>query len=139
MTKITIEKSKRGIPCLWECGGGMSNTGDSRIIVDRHGEAKKAIYVRSRGQLSCSYHALIPVAVGDYIIMANHHRKDFNVYVYRVESINLEEEFLEAKLINTFSQNEWEQDLDFFLEKPVEASMNKASCYHCRTPHYIAD
>ena len=26
---VRIELSKKGIPCLWECGGGWSNTGEA--------------------------------------------------------------------------------------------------------------
>ena len=29
---VSIELSKRGLPCMWEEGGGYSNTGDSTII-----------------------------------------------------------------------------------------------------------
>ena len=68
--EFVIERSKRGIPCMWECGGGYSNTGESQIIAGKNGEAKQPIYIRRRGELACCEHALIPISVGDYVISA---------------------------------------------------------------------
>ena len=67
---VSIEISKKGIPCIWEAGGGWSNTGYATVIAGTHGEAKKAIYVRTYGDLACKDHALIPVQVGEYVINA---------------------------------------------------------------------
>ena len=47
--KMTIELSKRGLPCMWEQGGAYSNTGDGVIIGDVFGNPKKAIYVKRKG------------------------------------------------------------------------------------------
>ena len=72
--KIKIVESKRGIPCLWERGGGYSNTGEATLICDKDGWQKKAIYIRRSGSLACEEHALIPVKVGDVVVLASHHR-----------------------------------------------------------------
>jgi len=133
--EFVIERSKSGIPCTWECGGGYSNTGKVQIIAGKDGKAKKPLYIRRRGQLACREHALIPVRVGDYIISADQHRGDFRISVYRIEEI-LKEEAL-ATLFAEFSNGEWDAELPASLEDAVQAAMAKATCYHCRTPHYI--
>src|SRR5690606_4267060 len=84
MKKIEIEKTKKGYPALWECGGGFTNTGEATIIAGKDGQPKKAIYVRRRGHLANGEHALVILEVGDYVISANHHREDFNIYIYKI-------------------------------------------------------
>jgi hypothetical protein len=134
MKKIEIERTKKGFPCLWESGGGFTNTGEATIIADKAGQPKRAIYVRKRGPLANENHALIPIAVGDYVISANHHRDDFEIFVYRITKILKEEVSIEK--IAEFSNGEWD-NLPQFLEDAVEAAMEKATCYHCREPHFI--
>jgi len=136
MGKILIERTKKGFPCLWEAGGGFTNTGEATIIANKDGQPKKPLYVRRRGHLVNSEHALIPVAVGDYVISANHHRDDFEIFVYRITKISKEEASIEK--IAEFSNGEWD-NLPQFLEDAVEAAMYKATCYHCREPHFIAE
>ena len=135
MNKIRIERTKKGYPAYWESGGSYSKTGEAIVIANKDGQPKKAIYVRRRGQLALCRHALIPIEVGDYIIYANHHRKDFEISVYRITEILKEEASIEK--IAEFSNGEWD-NLPQFLEDAVEAVMEKATCYHCREPHYIA-
>lgn len=145
MEKIKIEKSKKGLPCLWEAGGGFTNTGAAVIIAGKGGQPKKAIYIRQRGPLANEEHALIPIEVGDYIIFANHHRGDFEIEILKI--LNFEEEVKKKEVtyyavverINYFSMGEWDVELPASLETAVQAAMQKATCYHCREPHYIAE
>lgn len=85
--KITIKSdlSKKGLVCLWENGGGYSNTGDSQIIADQDGNAKKPIHINRSGSLACENHAMIPINKGDYVIRAEHHRGDFSINIYKVD------------------------------------------------------
>lgn len=217
MKKIEIEKTKKGFPALWECGGGYTNTGEATIIAGKDGQPKKAIYVRRRGHLANSEHALVILEVGDYVISASHHRKDFNIYIYKIlqfktekfveekdrfvlkEKIS-EEEFVErykqtyneyierrsseingltryyelpsgdycrkdswdcikeieiyekkteqkqkeedvaiVELVYEFSRGEWDKEPPAYLEAAVQAAMEKATCYHCREPHFIVE
>ena len=141
--EFVIERSKRGIPCMWECGGGYSNTGESRIIAGKNGEAKQPIYIRRRGQLACCRHALIPVDVGDYIISADHHRRDFEAQICRVEEIQAETAV--CSIIGEYSRGEWvfstepRPEVVDHLIPAVDAAWEKATCYHCREPHYIRE
>lgn len=205
MKKIEIEKTKKGFPAYWEGGGGFTNTGEATIIAGKDGQPKKAIYIRRRGHLANSNHALIILEVGDYIIEANHHRRDFEIVIYKVidfelengsyittgktltrmtvdqfaekygelekyeklngfyemykidekvvasarsadvdqiEILELKEETYErmyavVKQVNCFSRGEWDAELPAHLETAVQAAMEKATCYHCREPHFI--
>ena len=217
MKKILIEKTKKGYPAYWEAGGGYTNTGEATIIANKDGQPKKAVYVRNRGQLANSHHALVILEVGDYIIEANHHRGDFNIYIYKILDFKteknyqkkdyfiLKEKISEKKFEETygvtyaeyikgksceingltkyyelpsgdycrkdswdyireieiyekkqkqkeitedvaiveqvyeFSWGEWDKELLASLEPAVQAAMEKATCYHCREPHFILD
>jgi hypothetical protein len=70
-TTIPIVRSRRGLPCLWEEGGGFTNTGRATIIADSRGRRKRPIYIRGSGKLSCEQHALIPIEVGDIVVKAS--------------------------------------------------------------------
>jgi hypothetical protein len=131
-----IERSRSGLPCLWERGGGATNTGSAAIIADPEGRPKRAIYVRRKGHLSCGEHALIPVRVGDLVIRASHHRGDFDIEIFRIVEISGDEAVVEA--IADFRRGEWApHEPDGEIARAVEAAKRKARCYHCREPHYI--
>lgn len=140
--EFVIERSKRGIPCMWECGGGYSNTGEATIIAGPSGEKKAPLYIRQRGPLACAHHALIPVDVGDFIITTNHHRGDFETRIYRVEEIQAETAI--CSIIGEYSRGEWafstepRPEVADHLPAAVDAAWEKATCYHCREPHYVA-
>jgi len=104
---LTISKS--GLPCLWESGGGATNTGGARIIADRDGQPKKPIYIKRRGQLSCKEHALIPIQVGDYVVEVSHHRRGFHTQIWRITVISDEE--VTAELVAEYDYGEWDSKL----------------------------
>ena len=135
MKKIEIERTKKGYPALWECGGGYTNTGEATIITSQSGGPKRAIYIRNRGPLANGNHALIILEVGDYIIFANHHREDFEIELYKV--VDFEEDAAIVELEHEFSRGEWDKEPPAYMEQAVHTAMLKATCYHCREPHYI--
>ena len=141
MKKILIERTKKGFPAYWEQGGGYSNTGEATIISNEDGQPKKAIYVRGRGQLANSHHALFILEVGDYIIEADHHREDFEIEILKVLGFedNEKETYAIVKQINYFNNGEWNVELPTYLEVVVQVVMEKATCYHCRSPHFIIE
>jgi len=150
--KIEIEKTKKGYPALWESGGSYSNTGKAIIIAGPNGEKKTPIYIRQRGHLACANHALFAVHEGDVVIRSSHHRGDFHHEVCRLVTIRGDE--AELELIAEFSRGQWDagplgQKLEADLarmtagEPPlidlsiaVQAAEAKATCYHCRSPHF---
>ena len=137
MKKIEIERTKKGYPALWECGGGCRNTGEATIIASSSGGPKRPAYIRHRGSLANAHHALIILEVGDYIIEANHHREDFEIAIYRV--LNFEEETAVVEQVNCFSMGEWDKEPPAYLEAAIQAAKEKATCYHCREPHFIVE
>jgi len=136
--EIEIERTKKGYPAFWESGGGYTNTGEATIIANKDGQPKKALYVRGRGELACGHHALVILEVGDYIIKASHHRGDFEIQIYEILELKTEETIAVIEQINCFSWGEWDAELPAYLEDAVQAIMEKATCYHCREPHYIS-
>jgi len=152
---IEIERTKKGFPALWESGGGFSNTGKAIIIAGPNGEKKAPLYIRHRGHLACANHALFPVHEGDIVVQSSHHRGDFHHEVYRLIAIRGDE--AELELIAEFSHGQWDpgplgQKLEADLarmaagEPPtmelsiaVQMAESKATCYHCREPHYVRD
>ncbi len=208
MEKILIERTKKGYPAFWESGGGYTNTGEATIIANKDGQPKEAIYIKKRGHLANSEHALMPVEVGDYIIKADHHRKDFYISVMKIVYIEEQKEktlgnsienltvaeydekyppfgdlgetvsqgvngypikklpngnyvmakgrdeiwgytiYPEVEKIEmyatlepfaSFGMGEWDAELPAYLEAAVQAAIEKATCYHCREPHFILD
>lgn len=153
LQKIKIERTKKGYPALWEQGGGYSNTGESTIITDAKGRPKIPVYIRQRGTLANSKHALFVVQPGDHVIMADHHRRDFNLLVYQITDIQEDEAILNP--IAEFSQGEWNnkefqtwenitKDVFRWEDLPpifqaVQFAYKKATCYHCREPHYTKE
>jgi len=132
--KFWIERTKKGHPALWERGGGHRNTGYSTIITDGHGKPKQPIYIRNRGELANREHALFIVEVGDHIIQANHHRHDYEIAVFRITKI--ETNYVIIEKVNGFEMGEWDSEPQGDLAEAVAAAMEKAECYHCRSPHY---
>lgn len=141
MEKILVERTKRGFPAYWEQGGGYTNTGEATIISNKDGQPKKAIYVRGRGELANSQHALFILEIGDYIIKTNHHRGDYETEILKVLGFENKEEdtYAIVEQTNYFSNGEWDVELPAFLEVAVQAAMKKADCYHCRGSHFIAE
>lgn len=137
--KITVELSKKGLPCIWERGGAYSNTGGSILIGDAFGSPKKAIYIRGKGHLSCGEHALIPLRKGDTIVTVSQWRHDFTINIYKIIDFDLEEKFANLELVNNFSCGEWDKDLDHIYKEIVEVAKDKATSYHCRNAMYIKE
>lgn len=127
MKTFTLTLSKSGIPCIWESGGGWTNTGDATIICGSHGQQKRAIFVRTHGNLACDDHALIPVQVGDYVINVRHNRNSIFVDVYQIYDIDIPN--TEAKCNEIVTP-------PTYLNDAIEACKDKSNIYHCRTPKY---
>jgi len=136
MKIMKIERTKRGFPAMWEHGGGCTNTGAAVIIANGDGSPKKPVYVRRRGSLACAHHAFFVVHEGDLVIEADHHRHDFNIRIWHIDHIQEEEAHL--SLLYEYSRGEWNIDPEENFIAAIEAAVEKATCYHCREPHYIA-
>ena len=135
---FVCERTKKGFPALWEKGGGYTNTGEAQVITGPHGEKLKPIYVKTRGPRACEQHALFVVQPNYHVIRVwywNKQRPPYSVAVYQIQEItefaenpDTDEKKLLAIAIRAPEKLE--------LKEAVEAAMQKARCYHCRTPHY---
>jgi len=133
---IELEVSKSGKKCLWESGGGMSNSGRCQIVAGPQGERKKALYVRKKGELSNSVHALVPIDVNDIVVQCYRSRENFDIRVYRIWTINENENVAELFEIARFVENEWIGDPKG-LEEAIEVAKKKSMVYHCREAMFI--
>ena len=134
---IELTITKKGLPALWESGGGATNTGSATIIAGPNGEKLAPIYIKRSGSLSCGQHALFVVQEGYYVVMASHWRRDFTIKVYQIVEINLEAQTARLSQLYEYSQGEWNYDPPAWLKNAIDTAMEKAICYHCREPHYI--
>lgn len=119
-----IETTKSGIPAMWEKGGAYSNTGEAVIFADHNGYPKRPLCVRTRGDLACGNHALIPVTVGDTIVTVNRQHDRVSVTVERIAAIS--DELAMA-----------EHCTDPICVDAIHAAIAKADDYHCRSAYYI--
>ena len=126
MQKISITTSKSGLSCLDERGGGLSNTGFAQIIADPRGRAKRAIHVRTHGELACEVHAIIPVRVGDVVVTVDRHGPAVAITVERIIALDINN--LTATLERTDEKICW---------AAICAAVDKTYDYHCRRPYYI--
>lgn len=132
LAKLELHISGSGLPCLWEEGGGWTNTGSSRIICDHFGNAKTAIYVLTHGDLCNGKHALIPVAVGDMVVEADRHREKYQIFVWKIIRIDGDEATL--RLLE-YCRDTTIDNMNVYCDA-VSAAMEKASDYHCRDIHF---
>lgn len=130
--EIEVETSRSGLSCLWENGGAWSNTGGSQVICDRFGNAKKAIYVPTHGDLCNGGHALIPVTVGDIVVDDKQHHENHEVSVWKI--IRIEDGKATLQLLEYV--NNIRLDTERAYNDAIMAAMEKASDYHCRSVYY---
>lgn len=121
---VPITRSKKGLPCLWENGGGWSNTGTAQIITDGQGYPKRALHVQTWGNLACRDHALIPVRVGDHVVTVRRHRDRVALQVERIASIQEDTAVLVP-------------ETEPICVDAINAAIEKANDYHCRSAYYI--
>ena len=120
-----VEYSRAGLPCMWESGGGSTNTGGAKIICTSNGTPKKAIYIPRGGRLSNGEHALIPIAVGDVIIFHSHDRKGGETEILKIK-----------KIVGGKAYTETIEMQDCY-KNAVEAAVKKSHTYHCRDAMYV--
>jgi hypothetical protein len=136
-TRIALGLTNGGRPALWEWGGGLTSTGHAGIVAGPTGERKPAAYIPRGGHLSNANHALIPVDIGDLVIVADHRRGDYTIAVSRIAAIDGDEGVLVSE--HRFALGEWDRQPPMCILEAVDTAMAKAREYHCREPRYIAE
>lgn len=128
---MRVGRSKSRLPTITENGGGMSNTGSATIVCGSNGEKIKPLFV-PRGY-SNGDHAIFVARPGMCIISAGHSRQYETVIVKRIVKIVGDE--LELVIVGEWENGDGTIPAEF--EAAQKAAMDKAHCYHCRSPFYI--
>ena len=121
---MPLHRSRSGLACLYECGGGLTNTGGAQLVTSPTGKPKRAIHIRTHGNLCNDDHALIPVKAWDCVVSVARHRDRVAVQVERITAINGDTATLE-------------RTDDLICWDAIQAAVEKSWDYHCRQPHYI--
>ena len=121
---MPLHRSRSGLACLWERGGGLTNTGDAQLVTSPTEKPKRAIHIRTHGELCCANHALIPVKVGDCVVYVNRHWDRVSIKVERITAIDGDTATLE-------------RTDDLISYDAIQAAVAKSEDYHCREPYYI--
>lgn len=128
---------------VWEAGGGMTNTGSATIIASTTGEALKPLFVRRSGNLACEDHAAFAVWEGQKAVKVDtsHHRRDFAIRIYELVATkeSLKEKLL-WKIAHVYDIEDVKEQIPIKYEKyldAINAAMEKATIYHCRSAIYI--
>lgn len=139
---ITGVYSKSGLPTLSECGGGMTNTGDCRLIASPYYNKMKPIHIPTGGQLANASHAIFAIRENCIVLEGTRQRDDFHFDIYKVTDIEtvLDSPVIHLELINSYDMGDWEHILPSEAVKFVASAMDKMNDYHCRTPYwYLSD
>ncbi len=135
MSKPKCERSeKRGIPVLWERGGGFTKTGEAQIVCKPNGGKKIPLYVRTSGQLACENHALFAIHVGDLVIIRRYGHGEDICEVWKCTDPDASD----FTLIHSYSDGEWDEEPAEELAQAVNACFEKSNDYHCRTAYWAA-
>ena len=141
--KIETVTYENNIPCLWERGGSYSNTGEATIITSPEGSPKRALRIPREGHLACGKHALVPIVVGDIVIVAEHHRREISIEISQITGIPQNGGEITAVKIGGVSKGKTESfplidglnPVEYY-RVAVEAATDKAMDYHCRAVYY---
>ena len=134
ITSCGIERTKSGIPAVWEEGGGWSNSGSATIICGPHGQKKKALTIRTRGDLACKKHALFAAHEGDLVIKASWWHGNVSIYISKITSFGEAEAFLEQ--VACYENGEWDHEPEPFVDEACKAAAAKCRDYHCRSMYW---
>ena len=130
---MKAEKSTTGKFILSESGGGLSNRGGSRIICGSSGEKLPALFI-PKGYANGD-HAWFHLKPGMVVIEAGRSRGGESVEVCTVTAI-ADNGDVTLKKIGYLENGDGNIPKRF--DAAVKAALDKASCYHCREPHFAA-
>jgi len=117
-----------------ECGGGMTNTGNSTIVCGLSGKKLRPYYVPRGGHLANGNHAYF--AVPSMVVTISGYRQD---YVVTIEEhaiiVNGSRAHIKSSIIWSDEVDNLPNYLDRYREAAY-AAYEKSNCYHCRCVHY---
>lgn len=140
---VDVSKTKSGLPCIWECGGGMTSTGRAQVICKSDGGKKTALALSHR---SLEGHALFVLNEGDLIIKVFRSREGLKIIVAKVNLDRISEDRwsdygkiyrdVRFDVIMTYSDGEWDKEPSQGLEEAIKSAVEKSRDYHCRSAYW---
>lgn len=116
----------------------MTNTGDAEVICGLSGKNLFPYYIPRSGHLACGVRAYFSVPEAVIRISFPHHRGDGDVDI-RKFSTRLVPYGIVLDEFKIWSGRPENLPLRFKqYSRAVSVAIEKAQCYHCREPHYIA-
>lgn len=139
MVELPVELSRNGLTCMWESGGGYTNTGYATLIANDEYGKKKPIFIKKSGERACNEQALIVVRPGHVICKTHHHQGQHTTTIYRIVEIYQEEGVYKARceITNSFEDGTWSCLPSKELMDMARAAWEKAESYHSRTPVWV--
>lgn len=152
-----ITMSKHNFPCMWEKGGQLDEfNGSSTIICDEFGNMTKPLFIRRKGQLSCSEHALIIIHKNYVIIEVLYQEQNMllSINILKIVGLNIEKSIAETECVERLlfpyylesdisdAEERIENACDnnskiTIYKKAIISAYKKATCFHCKKPHFI--
>lgn len=136
VTMLKLNKSKSGIPYLWECGGKIKDRIRSTIISDKDMKKKVPLYSTASETRDCYKYAKIPVEMGDLIVKV-FCDTDFrlSIILYRVnyitEELNSYNDSISSvavcDIIDAYNNGAWENDNYLDYTKIINAALIQAT------------
>lgn len=137
--KLALSISAKGIPCLWENGGKLTDDfGQSFIIADKYANAKTALYLRRDGKAN-SGHALVPVRVHDIVVVCRVKDDVSTIQIYSISKIDSEQKIAHVDMINSFENGEWAAVPNAIYDKVIEIAKMKATMKNCTKAMYVIE
>ena len=155
-----LTRSKSGLFCAEESGGGSTNTGKALIICGSKGEKLRPVFIPSSGHLANGTHAIIPVHPGCYTIAVDRHRANYTITVKRIAGIHekmMQESHIppavpsekesmsmrtviwaEMEDVCKYSEGEWGGVVPEGIPDAIKAAMDKSMDYHCKVPYWVS-
>ena len=145
-----VPKSKKGGVAIWEEGGAVHGSGSALIVANSDGSKPQAYRAFHDKDIFNGRHALVPVDVGSYIVVAYATPKQDTVIIYRVKDLTIRgdvadivTELIAAAAgdeINFYDRATEEEHKLFAPQSPiVNAAYTQATTHHSTAPAYIAD
>ena len=130
--EMPIERSKSGLACLWEWGGGQTKRGQVRIITAPDGGMPKAI---ARRQERGGNHALIPLRKGMWVVEIIRRRGAWHLDCWKV--LDIQDSVVVVDREYTFQEGEWSPECPTFLNPAINAGKRKACVFHASRAAYV--
>jgi hypothetical protein len=133
---MKVGRSKSGLPTVVEEGGGASNTGSATVICGSDGQRLIPLFI-PRGY-SNGEHAIFVAEPGMCLIDASHDRRGESVTINRILAIGAKDEPDRLVLKVAYEYEDGDGNIPAGFQAAANAATEKARCYHCREPHFVA-